>query len=111
MSDRDPRAVASAAYVTISTSPCSTEATIALVRLLADAHGSATLDLAADRLAGIAAKPGARRLDDAAALARISELRPSLRTGAVAFVARQLYPGDARAQAAAAKRWRRKLAE
>ncbi len=105
----DPKEEAARDFLRISASPRSTEYHVAMLHLIADAYASRTAELAADRLAHTAAKPGAKAIDDAAVLARIEELRPRLGPMTVAFMARQQYTGDEAAQDAASRRWRRKL--
>jgi hypothetical protein len=95
----------------ISSSARSTARMVQLLRLAADLYPSAcgTLDLAADRIEGIAAKTGPAGKNDDAALRMIAELRPRLGAMTVAFVGRKIFPCDEAAQDAAQRRWRRKM--
>jgi hypothetical protein len=100
---------AAAAFLAISTAPNSTTATIELLRQLGDAHGEEALHHVADRLEGIAARPGPKAIDDTAALARVAEFeRAGFGREAVGMVARMLAPRDEAAQVAHAVRLRRK---
>src|SRR5450755_2562893 len=80
----DPAEIASKAWAIIATCSRSTQAGISLFRIAADEFASRTLELAADRLAGLTMRPGPQGIDDAAALARILEVRPRLGAMSVA---------------------------
>jgi hypothetical protein len=106
----DPADAVSVAFLAISTSAISTQATVQLVRMLADEFGCGTLDLAADRLEGVASRTGPHGVDDATALAKVAALEQAFGAGAVAAVARTMAPGDRAAQESIGRRLRRKRA-
>jgi len=97
------------AHLVISTCTNSTDATIQLARLFADDFDTETFGLAADRVAGTAAKTGPEPFDDDALLQLVAKFeRGGRRRAAIGIVCRLKFPFDPRAQAALARRLRRK---
>lgn len=92
--------------------PNSTAAYAHQLRLAGDAFGIGGFDVLADRLEGIAPRPGPAGIDDTAALNRIEAFeRTGKCSNAVMLVARLMFPGDPRKQEASAHRWRRRRKE